>query len=366
MAMANGDMAAPLKLYAAGSNAHRQLVDREGDVRRFEQISTEAVDVLLATWSTLSIITTATELIASGHQKATAGLQSDVILHSAIGDHNGLVGALDSSGRLRLVSFSPESRDLTLRVHRADSALPLSHVALAGNGRVVGVFRQTPGAGLAHIAEFTSFDAFKAWHSDPTNPAHYPSAHHMVAGRPRQVVAGTGTFIMLMESGDVFSWGDPRHRSLARSTLEDGATAAEKPGLVDALGGLVVREVCAGGWMGGAVTTDGAGYLWGSGLPGKSGTLSCLQGLRSEERAALIQLCGGNGEELDVRDLAIGDGHVGVVTACGGVFVAGENRNGQLGTDSNQAFVEEWVPVSSLKDALRVVCGPKSTLVFTA
>jgi alpha-tubulin suppressor-like RCC1 family protein len=71
------------------------------------------------------------------------------------------------------------------------------------------------------------------------------------------------------------------------------------------------------------------------------------------------------GPPLDVVDVAVGEGHVALVSKGGDVFVVGDNKNGQLGIGSNEDFVEEWMKLPNMKGAKGVVCGPKSTFLLT-
>ena len=186
----------------------------------------------------------------------------------------------------------------------------------------------------------------------------------MLPGKCRQLVANVAAFAALMESGQVWTWGDARYRSLGRSIVATGmGTGAEEAGLVEAVGGIEVRGIAAGGWMMGAVSEDGAGYLWGAGMPGAGGTVGVLKGLEVGE-AALLDIKGEDGEMLDVLDVAVGGGHVVVLCEGGKVFAAGENRNGQLGFQDGEKFCEDWTEIVK-EGALSVIAGPKCTLVRT-
>lgn len=341
---------------AAGLNIHKQLTQTGNNIREFTRVGYQGYTVLLATWSTI-VFEGEAKLSSTGYQKLLEGS----ILHprSAIGDHNGMLGCLDRDGNLYLAEGRPDQTTETIRC-QGDARPQLSFIAMAGNGRVVSIFQQAESSNLMHVGEFGTFEAFKAWYADPSNPDCYPKAHHMIPGRPKQLIAGTASFAMLLSNDELYTWGDPRHQSLARSTIGDGAVPADRPGLVEALAGVRLRKICLGGWMGGAISEDGAAYLWGAGQPGKQSDR--LKALSTGDQVALIQLTNDD-DEPDIVDMSIGDGHVALVTAACEIFVAGENRSGQLGLDSPVDFVDVFTKVPGMNDATGVICAPKNTIV---
>ncbi|XP_003516219.3 RCC1 domain-containing protein 1 isoform X2, partial [Cricetulus griseus] len=62
--------------------------------------------------------------------------------------------------------------------------------------------------------------------------------------RVRQLELGAEHVLLLCEAGQVFSWGGGRHGQLGHGTLE----AELEPRLLEALQGLRMAEVAAGGW----------------------------------------------------------------------------------------------------------------------
>lgn len=62
--------------------------------------------------------------------------------------------------------------------------------------------------------------------------------------RVRQLELGAEHVLLLCEAGQVFSWGGGRHGQLGHGTLE----AEPEPRLLEALQGLRMAEVAAGGW----------------------------------------------------------------------------------------------------------------------
>ncbi|KAK5696332.1 hypothetical protein LTR17_024304 [Elasticomyces elasticus] len=354
---ANVGTSKPASILCAGLNAHSQLqASTQADVRKFAPIkdlhpTQEGADVLFAGWST-TVLSSGNKIWTQGFQTLSSALgcddAEDLQFRSVIGDHDGLLALLSTSGDLYTVSSSSDAQSSTLQLVTTESSPSIALIALAGTGRIALTFKQAPNGNLCHIAEFNTIDRFLAWYSDPSDSDCYPDRHHMLPGRPAQLLANTASFILLLESGEVYSWGDPRHQSLGRAIHGEGAKKADEPGIVEALGGLKITKIASGGWMSAAISEDGALYLWGA----------------AGEVALVELLASAHDEPLDVIDFAIGDAHVAVATTDGRLFVVGDNKDGQLGLDSAEDFIEDWTEARGLSDVQRVVCGPRSTYVF--
>lgn len=360
----------PSIIWTAGFNAFHQLSDREGDITEFGRFQPEDQDihVLCSSWSSTAV-KTGQQIQSLGFQNFTADLPA--ALASPFGDDvNGLLGFIDSQGGVHLLSSSPERENpsKTFNPSSGPEAPRISNLAIAGNGKVAITFKQAPNGQLTHVAEFISFETFIKWHKDPSEADNYPAAHHMLPGRPKQLLANGGNFILLTESGGVYTWGDPRFRTLARPTAGSDSTPTDKPGLVEALGGLKIESVQCGpgvGWLASALSEDGALYLWGTTMPGEEGAIECLQEAGPGEVALVEVLPDPNAEPADIVSASVGRNHVAVVTDAGHLFVVGDNGNGQLGLGRENPFFHEWTQVPSLDNLSRVVCGPKTTFAFT-
>jgi len=356
-------------------------------MRAFRVISREAdVNVLFTGWST-TVLATPSRIWSLGHQsiasegdwRASDGSTGDPTSVgksledcSAFGDHNGLLGLLltypDAAlyTPTQLNSSSPvkeERNDLTSLT--TASSPTLSHIALAGNDRIALTFRQAPNGRLCHVVEFETPGKFMSWYRDPSGEGTYPDRHHMLPGRPKQLLANTATFLLLMEGGEVYSWGDPRQQSLGRGITGEGAVPAAEPGVIEALGGLNIVKVASGGWLSAALSQDGALYLWGAMTPGSERSIRCLREAGAGE-VALVEILGEDSKPLDVLDVAVGDNHVVALTSNHRVWVVGANKNGQLGLNTDTEFLEDWTECEALRDVQRVVCGPKTTFAFAS
>ncbi|KAF2718459.1 RCC1/BLIP-II, partial [Polychaeton citri CBS 116435] len=271
-------------------------------------------------------------------------------LQSGFGDHEGLLGCLDAEGRLYIVTSNdgPSSlgrRHGTLVCQSTAKSPLLSHVAMAGNGRVAATFKQAPNAGLTHVVEFEGLTVLLEYYRNPTGEENYPASHWMVGGKAKQLLGNIATFALLTERGEVWTWGDPRHQSLGRkitNSSEGGVSMTSgAPGLVDALGGVKIAKIAMGGWMSAAVSEEQSAYIWGSGMPGAG--LSIRIKDYSVSEVAMIELPGEEvGSPFDVADVGVGEGHIVVLVKGGRAFGVGNNENAQLGLPGSEKFVPDW------------------------
>lgn len=367
------------EIWTAGFNAFKQLSSRESDVWEFEPLSPdltsindEELELFYSGWSSTAL-RCGSRIHSLGFQKVTIetpALAESTDFRCPFGsDQHGLIGCLDSEGRLLLLQGPTADGKTTLAPTGDSESPPISNLALAGNERVAVTFKQAPNARLTHIAEFASFDDFKKWHSYPSSAENYPKEHHMLPGRPKQLIANGANFILLMEESEVYTWGDPRFRTLARPISGADAVPANKPGIVDALGGLNIASIQCGpgvGWLASALSEDGALYLWGTPMPGEDGVIRCLGDAGPGEVALVEIIPETNGEPADITSACVGRNHVSVVTDGGDLFVVGDNGNGQLGLGRGTPFAEEWTQVPSLHGIRRVLAGPKATFALSS
>lgn len=350
----------PTRLLATGFNAHGQLSsDGKSDILHFVPLcETYANDlrVLFAGWSQTLIVAEGGVLCLGYHQEQTKALlaeRNNIALKSVIGNLNGILLTLAPSGEAHVINDNEFGDDDSPRI---------GHIALAQNSRVALTFQQTPTAQLCHIMEFRSYERFLGWLKDPSGEGNYPDEHHMLPGRPTQLLANTGTFVLLMEGGEVYSWGDARYGSLGRS-ISGEALSANKPSSVKALGGLNIIKIAASGWICAALSEDGALYVWGTTTPGKQAKINALQPDDGGD-VALVELPSAQSDEpLDVLDVGIGDDHIAVVSEGNRLFVVGENSNGQLGL-GHDASLADWHEVPRLDGVKAVWCGPLSTFAL--
>ncbi|XP_047652584.1 RCC1 domain-containing protein 1 isoform X1 [Phacochoerus africanus] len=90
----------------------------------------------------------------------------------------------------------------------------------------------------------------------PQPPFYRPLAPTL---RARRLELGAEHALLLDAAGQVFSWGGGRHGQLGHGTLE----AEREPRVLEALQGLPMAEVAAGGWHSVCVSETGDIYIWG-------------------------------------------------------------------------------------------------------
>lgn len=352
-----------LQILATGLNAHSQLsAHSTQDLNSFTPVTTpsspDTVRLLYAGWST-TVLQLGSQVLGLGLQDFTSDVSAaGGDLFDAVGDEDGLLECLDPEGRLW--TCGDEGFKC---VADPDGSPLIGHLALAGNGKVAITFKQAPSGRLCHVLCFDSLDELRAWYANPAEVSYNAEKQHfMMQGQPRQLLAGTGTFLLRMESGEVYSWGDSRYSSLGRSITD---TPAEHPGAVEALGGLKIKKVACGGWLNAALSEDGACYLWGANTPGTEHTIKCLQHAGAGEIVLVELLNKAEGEPLDVLDVAIGDNHVVLLADGNQCFAAGESKNGQLALGRFESFVNDWTAIDRKGSRIdSIICGPKSTYVF--
>nr|XP_025749103.1 RCC1 domain-containing protein 1 isoform X4 [Callorhinus ursinus] len=120
----------------------------------------------------------------------------------------------------------------------------------------------------------------------PRPPFYRPLAPEL---RARRLELGAEHALLLDEAGQVFSWGQGRHGQLGHGTLE----AEPEPRLLEALQGLPMAEVAAGGWHSVCVSETGDIYIWGW---NESGQLALPTRSLSEDGKTVAREGEGTGE----------------------------------------------------------------------
>ncbi|XP_077173706.1 RCC1 domain-containing protein 1 isoform X2 [Paroedura picta] len=105
----------------------------------------------------------------------------------------------------------------------------------------------------------------------------------------RQLALGHEHTILLAASGHLFSWGAGRHGQLGHGDLESVA----EPQMVEALQGVPMSQVAAGGWHSASVGEAGDLYMWGWNESGQLGLPSKgMTGSPKEPDHSITPSCG--------------------------------------------------------------------------
>nr|XP_038040947.1 RCC1 domain-containing protein 1 isoform X5 [Anas platyrhynchos] len=200
----------------------------------------------------------------------------------------------------------------------------------------------------------------------------------------RALALGHEHVLALGANGEVYGWGGGRHGQLGHGGLE----SEQQPRLVEALAGVPMRAVAAGGWHSASISEGGDLYMWGwneSGqlaLPSKAvaeeqeqdedaGTGKDAAGCSEAPGAAFISIQAFPAlldlpQDVEVGAVSCGSRHTAAVTRDGELYTWGWGKYGQLGhgdnTSSDRPRRVEHLVAEGLR-AQEVVCGPWNTYV---
>uniref|UniRef100_A0A1A8E8R8 RCC1 domain containing 1 n=1 Tax=Nothobranchius kadleci TaxID=1051664 RepID=A0A1A8E8R8_NOTKA len=208
----------------------------------------------------------------------------------------------------------------------------------------------------------------------------------------KSLALGGDHVILLTASGAVYSWGLGSHGQLGHG----GLVSEEEPRTVEALWGVPMSSVAAGGWHSVCISEGGDLYVWGWNESGQLGLPSRgLQKAPQQKKAQPTELSdvstpeeephdGDKHEEVfisiqafpalldvnpssDFQRASCGSRHTAAVTTSGCLFTWGWGEYGQLGHQTCNSLDEpRCVEFFKAKDlhVVDVVCGPWNT--FTA
>ncbi|KAM6409452.1 LOW QUALITY PROTEIN: RCC1 domain-containing protein 1 [Rhynochetos jubatus] len=202
--------------------------------------------------------------------------------------------------------------------------------------------------------------------------------------RARRLALGPQHVLALGEAGQIYAWGGGRHGQLGHGTLEP----EPQPRLVEALAGLPMRDVAAGGWHSASLSEAGDLYVWGW---NESGQLALPCKALAEQRDAgagdaeltpprqqpvaeaaafiSIQACPALLDlprEREVSRVSCGSRHTAAVTRDGRLYTWGWGKYGQLGHGdgaSSDRPRRVRLPGPAGQRVEDVVCGPWTTYV---
>ncbi|KAL2098051.1 hypothetical protein ACEWY4_007258 [Coilia grayii] len=170
-----------------------------------------------------------------------------------------------------------------------------------------------------------------------------------------QVACGNVHSLALSAGGDVFSWGKNSHGQLGLGKTVD---LQPEPRLVQALMGVPVTHISAGGAHTLALTLHRLVYCCGANNAGQLG-------LKREDEKGRFGMCSVPAlRDWDITSICCGQAHTAVLTRNGHVYTFGEGAHGQLGHSSTD---NELLPrkVEGLDGpASQIACGSHHTLVL--
>ncbi|XP_030559616.1 RCC1 domain-containing protein 1 isoform X1 [Drosophila novamexicana] len=188
--------------------------------------------------------------------------------------------------------------------------------------------------------------------------------------RVQQLECGHEHALLLNGNGDVYSWGNGLRGQLGHETL----AVVETPLLLEALAGIKITHIAAGGWHSVAISAFGDLYTWGLNCKGQQGMrVMKPDGLLKEPTVyPLPQLhdlpdcCGEENVVCAPLRVFAGSRHTLLLRSCGRLWASGWCAHGQLG---KQPTTLEYLDIfQAVRDTPKgnnytVFCGPWSSLI---
>lgn len=151
----------------------------------------------------------------------------------------------------------------------------------------------------------------------------------------------------------IYCWGHNRYGQLGNGTREN----SHKPELIEFLSDENIIDIKCGAYHSLALTNNGEVYAWGGNQCGQIGNKSEL----------LYQLTPHRFEKFDfekIKAISCGCEHSLVLSECGHVYGWGDNRDNQLGLDSNICIYEPQLLVTDVK-FIKISCGSHHSLLLS-
>ncbi|CAG9760091.1 unnamed protein product [Ceutorhynchus assimilis] len=169
--------------------------------------------------------------------------------------------------------------------------------------------------------------------------------------------------VLLDKWGKVFTFGSGRLGQLGTGYLEDH----QNPVIVEALGGITIIQIAAGGWHSSAISRDGDLYVWGLNVSGQLGLAKPDEEIKKNvsvmatPRVVDIHGC----VENNVIQVACGSRHTIVLLDNNALYGCGWNEYKQLKNDEQKnynffVFIEDF----SQERIEKILCGPWNSAVI--
>uniref|UniRef100_A0A1A9W5P2 RCC1 domain-containing protein 1 n=1 Tax=Glossina brevipalpis TaxID=37001 RepID=A0A1A9W5P2_9MUSC len=203
----------------------------------------------------------------------------------------------------------------------------------------------------------------------------YEFPQHM---HTKELQCGFEHAVLLNTNGDIFTWGNGWRGQLGQAILG----RHETPTIVDALAGLKIISIAAGGWHSAAISAFGDLYTWGFNSNGQLGlrvfknSSSLIKEPSVYPLPQIIDLpeciCS---QSVDTDDSTVscapfkvlaGGRHTLIIKNCGALFACGWNAHSQLGLTSDRDYVDNLQYVLSISKHLmesKVYCGSWCTII---
>ncbi|XP_011298818.1 ultraviolet-B receptor UVR8 [Fopius arisanus] len=163
------------------------------------------------------------------------------------------------------------------------------------------------------------------------------------------VACGFDHSIILADNGDVYSMGMGTRGQLGHGDLED----CDEPTLIEALAGLNVIQIAAGGWHNAALTNDGDVYIWGWNSSGELGVASDQKVIAVPTVVDFTTDDGDMNEPM--KKVQCGNNFTICLSNEGTLWGAGCNKYGQLGRSERSSENKNFIKLPTNFGSKRIV-----------
>eukprot|EP00058_Branchiostoma_floridae_P022831 XP_002608321.1 hypothetical protein BRAFLDRAFT_125491 [Branchiostoma floridae] len=208
-----------------------------------------------------------------------------------------------------------------------------------------------------------------------TNPTPLPV---YLGEKVKAVCCGKEHSLALTLSGRVFSWGNGSRGQLGHGTTE----ASNTPQVIEALEGVTMVTIAAGGWHSVSVSAFGDLYVWGWNEAGQLGLPTSKHKTGPSDHKPSISEMGHQGDNVaevlvqatptivdmpagqEVSKVSCGSRHTAALTRDGQLLTWGWGAYGQLGNgQTERCEVPRAVEFFKQRKVTNVWCGPWNVLV---
>uniref|UniRef100_A0A1A9ZSV5 RCC1 domain-containing protein 1 n=1 Tax=Glossina pallidipes TaxID=7398 RepID=A0A1A9ZSV5_GLOPL len=202
----------------------------------------------------------------------------------------------------------------------------------------------------------------------------YEFPRHM---HTKELQCGFEHAVLLNTNGDIYTWGNGLRGQLGQAILGRDET----PSIVEALAGLKIITIAAGGWHSAAISAFGDLYTWGFNSNGQLGLRVFKNSSSTIKEPAVyplpqiidLPICNcaklnSNVSSCPPIKVVAGGRHTIVVKSCGSLYGCGWNAHNQLGLICARDFVDNFQYIDSISNdrtelVNKVYCGSWCTII---
>ncbi|KAJ0181444.1 hypothetical protein K1T71_003529 [Dendrolimus kikuchii] len=186
----------------------------------------------------------------------------------------------------------------------------------------------------------------------------YVDTTHCV-GKVIDVQCGYEHFILLTDTGLIYTWGNGRRLQLGHGDISN----LEIPTEVEALAGVKIIKICAGGWHSLALSEFGDLYAWGWNDTGQLGITANEK--YSCSLPSLVDILDSDTVNTkNVKDIACGSKFSAILLEDKSVWTSGNNNYGQLGISTDIKCITAFRKVYQCTNDSKLMCGPWTTAII--